>query len=359
MLLFSKFAIFVVCVAISRQAVATQFENPQQGLNYWPCLRNNDCYGDRECLNMNGVEGDGKCLDGASCVCVPKEFTSCQQNTDCQFGEQCRFSLFHPLHCTTLPRTDGVNSYPTYDADVESALPTCGPCESESPQGSPDVSMRSVDTFSGLFRQDDEAPRKNYTYNSCNTGSDCEANRKCINVLTQCCCGDTPESVCMCLPPRHTFCSSDDDCVDAEEECLRTKVDPPRCVSRTARENFAGETFEDGGVCIAAVHLQHIASDNLVFARNVPARVLCDQFESCATAGHMVVFHGVAMTMATYCGKIGNRCSVRQMTVNSPAYKRQLRVASRTAALFFTPFSTSHETWLEERFLQVAIHLGL
>lgn len=344
--------LLVLCTILTRGVVATPFRNLKQGLNYAPCVTNKDCYGDRECYNINGEEGDKNCKEETvDCVCVPKQFEQCEQDSDCTFGEQCVYDEYNPVHCTTLvgyaPDEDSI--FKDSCSDSNEPLPTSEP-------------SRAPNLRQGLVRQDEEVENNHLTYDSCTQTSECQDDRQCLDVNEFDCCAG---GACMCIPPKLQFCKEDDDCGNPEEECLRTSVDPPRCVSRTAADNFDGRPLLDGGssglgVCIAAVHLQNvIPNESLVFKRHVPARVLCDQFDSCATPGHMVVYHHVPMTMSSYCQRIGSRCTVRQMTVNSPVYRRKLRIPSRTPSLSFTTFAASYESRFEETFLRTIIRFGL
>lgn len=347
--------IVVVCAIIARSTVATPFEEPGQGLNYARCGTNADCFGDRECYNSNGVEGDKNCFeDNTDCYCVPKKFERCVQDSDCAFGEQCSYSAFHPLHCTI---------YDGYSSDSEISIipdfcaePSLGPTN------------RATDKIESHVRQAEEEEENNgLTYDICARSSDCQGERLCVKRGSDdlSCCDTTSGFACTCMPPQLTFCENNDDCPDPNERCFRTSVDPPRCVSTTAEDTaFEGRPLQDGSssglpVCIASVHLQHVPRDSLVFERHVPARVLCDEFDSCATAGHMVVFRDTAMTMSAYCKSIQNGCTVQQMTVNSPVFKKRTRIPSRTKSLYFTAFAAAYESRIEEHVLKTLIHIGL
>lgn len=345
----------IACAILARSMVATPFENPEQGLNYASCGTNADCYGDRECYNRNGVEGAENCMEETSvCYCVPKEFERCAQDSDCTYGERCLYDNFHPLHCTTYsgsPPGSENDDFP--DSCTEYTF---------------EPTDRVTDENKSHIRQEEEQENNYLTYDLCRTTSECKGERSCVHwfddgVLT--CCNSDSDSVCVCMPSELTFCENNDDCGDPNERCFRTSVDPPRCVSTTAEETvFGGRPLQDGGtsglpICIASVHLQDVARDSLVFERHVPARVLCDEFGSCATAGHMVLFRNTAMTMSTYCEIIHNGCTVQQMTVNSPVFQKRLRIPSRTKSLYFTAFAAAYKSRIEEHVLKTLIHIGL
>lgn len=112
-------------------------------------------------------------------------------------------------------------------------------------------------------------------------------------------------------------------------------------------------------VCIDASAIDHLPREELVFRKHVLARVLCDPNDSCATPGHMVTFRGRAMRMSTYCRVASVKCRKDQMYVNSPRYRRGIRVKSRTEGLVFTALAARYETRAEELVLAGAVRLGM
>lgn len=111
-------------------------------------------------------------------------------------------------------------------------------------------------------------------------------------------------------------------------------------------------------ICVDAKALQHLPSSALVFRTHRYAHVLCDQFSSCATPGHIVIYEGQPMMMNTYC-QFEAGCEPRVMLVNSPKYSRALRVDTATRNLKFTTFAARFATQAEERFLSLAVRMGL
>lgn len=62
------------------------------------------------------------------------------------------------------------------------------------------------------------------------------------------------------------------------------------------------------------------------------------------------------MMMRTYC--VLNECSEHEMEVNSPKYRRGMRVNSNTAGLHFTSFAARYATKAEEVVIKMVVHAG-
>lgn len=114
---------------------------------------------------------------------------------------------------------------------------------------------------------------------------------------------------------------------------------------------------DEDEVCIGAHHLQGV--DSLVYDSHRKAKVLCDSMGSCATPGHIVHWKGEAMMMASYCELVEEDCVRKSMMVNSPSWRRGLRVKSLTTDLEFTAFAARYATRTEERLLTTAVRMGL
>lgn len=142
------------------------------------------------------------------------------------------------------------------------------------------------------------------------------------------------------------------------------ETDAPAASSPSAAPTGDGDDEEDAApteepICIAANALEHLPKHELVFARDRRAAVLCDVAGSCATAGHMVVFEGRALSMRSFCDMpASGGCVRRVMSVNSPRLRRGLRVPSRTNGLHFTAMAAAFETRVEEKALAFVIHMG-
>lgn len=141
-----------------------------------------------------------------------------------------------------------------------------------------------------------------------------------------------------------------------------TETDPPAAAdpSPSTPSSAATEvsTGGDDDVCIDARVVDTLPKTQHVYEQHRIASVLCDIQGSCATPGHMVVFEGRAMSMATYCRAQAQACAKKVMHVNSPRYARALKLASNTKGLYFTAFAARHETMIEEIALRTVIHLG-
>lgn len=117
---------------------------------------------------------------------------------------------------------------------------------------------------------------------------------------------------------------------------------------------------EDDPVCVDAVALmKHLTIDDLVFEKHRRAAVLCDANGNCATPGHMIHFEGRAMMMKSYCELDSSSCSRTVKLVNSPKFRRGLKIPSHTDGFSFTTFAARYETRAEEHVLKTLIHAGL
>lgn len=114
--------------------------------------------------------------------------------------------------------------------------------------------------------------------------------------------------------------------------------------------------------CIAADMLSHLSATSLVFPAHVRAAVLCDEFGSCATPGHVIVFglqsgRGRAMTMRQYCANLRNGCERRVKLVNSPRMgtTRTVRVGSKSPGMKFTALAARFDTVVERWALRTVV----
>lgn len=120
----------------------------------------------------------------------------------------------------------------------------------------------------------------------------------------------------------------------------------------------------DEAACVDALLLQRsgLSQSQLVFRQHRVAVALCDKYGSCATPGHIVIYHGHPMSMKTYCETQSEkqpRCETRKMLVNSPRFAISLRLNTNTSDLQFTALSARFETKLEEVALTLAIRIGV
>lgn len=111
-------------------------------------------------------------------------------------------------------------------------------------------------------------------------------------------------------------------------------------------------------ICVDARLLEGMKKEELVFEEHAVTTVLCDKMGSCATPGHIVVWNDTSMMMRSYCALAGG-CEEVQMEVNSPRWRRQLRVATKTSGLEFTAFAAKYATRGEEMALTTLVRVGL
>lgn len=126
-----------------------------------------------------------------------------------------------------------------------------------------------------------------------------------------------------------------------------------------------------GDICVDAALLERVSGlrrSDLVYARDVRASVLCDGWGTCATAGHMVVYAGVGMTMRSYCERISDaggidgsvsNCTRAVRFVNSPRFAFATRLKTMSPNLFVTPLAARYQTYTEATLLAAAIALGV
>ncbi|PXF39796.1 hypothetical protein BWQ96_10493 [Gracilariopsis chorda] len=89
-------------------------------------------------------------------------------------------------------------------------------------------------------------------------------------------------------------------------------------------------------VCIAAKSLRHLPENMLLYSKHIPARVLCDAQQSCATPGHIGLYNGRPMMMRTYCQLV--QCCSAVMSVNSVRYQWRWRLDIHTHGLSLLAF---------------------
>lgn len=163
--------------------------------------------------------------------------------------------------------------------------------------------------------------------------------------------GDDPRPA----PAPTSAAKGDDQNEDEEEEDEGEENEGEEDEDGEEEEKKKKAEEEDG--CVDARALAHLGAGELVYGSHVKARVLCDATGSCATPGHVVVFKGETMMMRRYCEKVG--CENDVIDVNSPTYRKALRVASRTGGLEYTTFSARYESSIEESVIRLAVRAGL
>lgn len=207
----------------------------------------------------------------------------------------------------------------------------------------------------------------------CTTNKDCGGNEVCTKTIGDKCADDTP---CFCIAegliPKFDRCQEDKQC--KSNACIVGICLPPLDINipglNITTDTDGGITVTDplekdknketeSGVCIAVHLLKGFHPNDLVFDKHRNANVLCDQFGSCATPGHIIYWKDQAMMMKTYCEQVHDGCRKKVMLVNSPRYGRKLRVESISPQLSFTAFAARWESVGEELFLRTAVRMGL
>ena len=285
-----------------------------QGLTLDTCEDSGECNGSRSCTSV--TDNDGACGNDDTCWCIPSEGPiRCSQHYHCVPGEA----------CAEIPDQGTICASESYIDETSGATLIRGNVIHLPPPSEDD----------GL------------SFDSCERDNECESGRSCKQARSTDPCTDT--AACVCLPSKMVFCSSSSEC-DSGEVCADLQKSEKECAS----ERFV-DFLSDGGVCIGMHHLQHLDQSSLVYNRHRLARVLCDVNNSCATPGHMVRFNGSPMMMQTYCTRAV--CTRQVMKVNSPRYRRGVRVQSHTEGLVFTAFAARYESKLEEHFLRMLIRI--
>lgn len=133
--------------------------------------------------------------------------------------------------------------------------------------------------------------------------------------------------------------------------------DPVDGTPTPGADGASSDSDSEPPICFDARALAHMKPEELVFEKHNMGKVLCDRNNSCATAGHMVDFKGRVMMMRTYCKLVP--CEQRMLAVNSPRFRRRLRVSSNTEGLLYTAFAARFATRGEEMALSTLSRLGL
>ncbi|PXF44036.1 hypothetical protein BWQ96_06209 [Gracilariopsis chorda] len=136
-----------------------------------------------------------------------------------------------------------------------------------------------------------------------------------------------------------------------------SEIDAQADVAQAQQPQASEEPVEQS--CIAVHHLKGERLKNaLLYKSDVLARVLCDENESCATPGHMVIYRERAMMMRSYC-ELAGKCTERFLKVNGLKYERGKRVGSLSDGLSFSALAARFESKMEELVLKTAVHIGL
>lgn len=317
---------------------------PGQGLNLEPCFSTSDCKAPRNCTVGTGP---GSCTH-------PKQ-DPCESGGDCnEEGEGC-FKIEDQNTCQSCKAAIGLQLGEIGDKceKTDGAVLAGEPCKTSydckgkrfclSPLGF--KICRSSESGCKCFLSD--ASLECDVGDCLNDGEGCfERNGNQTNICYSCQAGQGEEG----------FGTKDLDCASPSPSPRPSLTSSPSVSPESSKPTSSPG---DSPVCIAANMLTGVQRSDLVYAEHKRAQVLCDENGSCATDGHMVLYRGVAMMMATYCDLDAVNCRREATVVNSPRMRRGLRIASRTTGLEFTAFAARFVSKLEERALRGLVRFGL
>lgn len=305
-------------------------ENTAAGKTLYPCVVDNDCKGNRTCFSAKGrsfIKHRSSCAKEAifGCLCMPPKVKSCSKNRQCEEGEVCvklDWTEDKEVLCASadMEKHSRIVSVASDDPQVS---PSVSAGESASPEASFGPTLPQASTSPSFDPNQSVVPPVG------GVGPD-------ISV--------TPE-----MSPLLEPIPSDE---PSPEMTLSPPVEPE---AESANEPTPSPTEDP--ICIDARALIHLSQIDLVFDEHTMATVLCDSTGSCATKGHMVVYKGSTMMMRTYCAL--TECVEKKVEVNSPKYKRGMRVRSNTEGLDFTAFAARYATRVEEAVIKMAVRVGL
>lgn len=353
------------------------------GLTYDFCQEPEDCLGERVCTYFE--DSGGQCDGRDPCICLADTLEQCATADECPRGEMCVLSN------TTIDETISFCASQTTVAQFPELF---APMEAIGPDGE-----------GGL------------TLDDCKKPEDCIGARTCYQAppASGIRCPDIAFVGCRCYPLRPATCQDSTECDSGEVCAVEAETKSAICMSQSAADNpnlvFDSDSASDddssvsddngeapngsdetspstvsggadqipsqtvspidqipsptasptpssdGDICIDARMLHHLSRDELVFPKDLWARVLCDPEDNCATPGHIVVHQERGMMMATYCQKVS--CVKRTLLVNSPRYRTRRRVASNSQQLQFTGFAARYSSRIEESVLAMAVRMGM
>lgn len=295
-------------------------ENVQpKGYTFDPCFYHRDCIEPRLCVRS---DWEGSCSGSSNCYCLAPEIQFCDKCNECEFYDEKNINETCVIAPSDYAAGLCISAYTVWEAITEET-----DCDSY-----PDVTPYPEEGVSDPAFDGQTLGGNGYD----NTTSNYQEQSSPPPI--------TPVALPSNIPSSPAASPS------------LAATDPPM---------MSPSEVAEPDICVDAQALAHLHPHEKVFAKDRRASVLCDRQGSCATPSHMVVVQvknarNVAMTMKSYCEKVAEEgCSKRVMHVNSPKFKRGLRVASKTSALQFTAFAATYQTSVEEVTLRTLIHLGL
>lgn len=370
---------------ISKRSFLSTTSGYEYGFTFDVCFTNQDCIAPRLChfiLPSGSDKNPRGCMSmELSCNCISFEKFLCENSSDCLQGDQC-FQVGNNTACFACKFRQSSDFTPLDKGNCDESISPTASIEATasetvtaSTHWTPEISFSVEQSMS--YGSDE-----GFTYSSCSTDSDCIAPRICLVILNDtirnC---ETQDSDCFCASNSHYFCQDSSYCLPGDRcyqdqnrpVCLscstvvsddRQAVDEGNCKAPyspwpsyiSSNSPMISSNANNGkNVCIAVDALKGFAASSLIFTTHKRTFVLCDQHDSCATAGHMVIYKHVPMTMSSYCNMTGIKCVRRLKWVNSPRMKLGLRIMSNPKDLMFTALSASKGTKLEEQLLKSVI----
>lgn len=300
------------------------------GLTYDSCFSDSDCAPPRYCrrTDLNGQALERcRSLD-LTCFCLAFVNFPCNSSATCPFGEAC------------------------VQLENISACLSCGVVSAEG--------LRIVDDGRLCDKADDTIVR--YTDGEDNDVDSNGENEDAVPVPSQ---SYFPLQTVGLPPNIPLYTPSQMASPNADSSVPVASPVPESTSSSFASPELTAQFEPETPICIAVSALAHLPASDLVFPVHRHATVLCDAHGSCATAGHIVDFHGSPMMMSTYCRRFtSTACTRRVMLVNSPRiptrniHARRLRIDSKTPGLQYTALAARYASTLEEFFVSIFIHLG-
>lgn len=352
------------------------------------CKKDLECAYPRKCLDSRYPKPTKACDETSQnstlrnpCVCAyPEGLRTCQSSTDCAHGDRCisasdTETLLRANKCFSCAHDQLVPGMPDgyVDSEPESCKTYTGMrCANDSYCASPRTCKDGRDaTLTKACNESSHASGLEIKcfcqypggFRTCNVSSDCAFGDRCISVSDNSAVLNGKNTCLSCLgvelsidiiPGRYVKVDS------AEDSCkgILGSNDNGDSQSTDSGNDDNDEDGDENSICVAVSSLNGLQPSKLVYAKHRKAVVLCDNFDNCATPGHIVEYKGQAMMMKSYCGLV-KQCIRRMKLVNSIRMEAGLRVESKSSDLKFTAFSARYGTIVEETILGHIIRLGM
>lgn len=352
------------------------------------------CISPRSCFDVQTETQGGaplSCTDESTlCLCIPPSYTFCNSSTNCVTGERCYNALSSSASTKICVSCTAVLKYLPRGIYVDGAAnSTCLIDQNEMVPGS--------SSSPNSFVED-----AGYNFEPCNSTVPqfCNTPRVCTDLLASetnqapVVCTNSSIGGCACIDFNSPVCADSRQCPVGERcvttfgvsFCISCKIPPAagsvgdqsaseHCPSSPApipsikpspTSSLSGNpttsttpipSEQNIPPCVAVDALQKFKREELVYKNDIRSPVLCDDWDNCATPGHIVVHDEAPMMMKRYCKIV--RCVKRIRMVNSPKVRKGLRFPSKSREMEFTAFSARYETRVEEVSLKIIIKMGM